>query len=278
MPLSEASRYEFIRVSCDGPIATIIFDRARVLNAFNNKLMEETIEAVTALNRDDRFEVIMVRGEGRAFSAGFDLKAASDRKMEDVQDWEAQMGLQFDFIMQFWHSKKPTIAAIHGFCLAGAFELALACDITVAAEGTKLGEPEVRFGTGIVAMLLPWITGPKATKELLLTGHDQLDATDALRLGIVNHVVPLDELLPKAEALATAMARASTRSVQLTKRAINQTYETMGLSTALRTSLDIDVLLNVGGSPEKTEFARIRNEQGLKAAIEWRDARFRKVC
>ncbi|MGY9056452.1 MAG: enoyl-CoA hydratase/isomerase family protein [Alphaproteobacteria bacterium] len=278
MPLSEASRYEFIRVSCDGPIATIIFDRARVLNAFNNKLMEETIEAVTALNRDDRFEVIMVRGEGRAFSAGFDLKAASDRKMEDVQDWEAQMGLQFDFIMQFWHSKKPTIAAIHGFCLAGAFELALACDITVAAEGTKLGEPEVRFGTGIVAMLLPWITGPKATKELLLTGHDQLDATDALRLGIVNHVVPLDELLPKAEALATAMARASTRSVQLTKRAINQTYQTMGLSTALRTSLDIDVLLNVGGSPEKTEFARIRNEQGLKAAIEWRDARFRKVC
>jgi enoyl-CoA hydratase len=188
------------------------------------------------------------------------------------------MGLQFDFIMQFWHSKKPTIAAIHGFCLAGAFELALACDITVAAEGTKLGEPEVRFGTGIVAMLLPWITGPKATKELLLTGHDQLDATDALRLGIVNHVVPLDELLPKAEALATAMARASTRSVQLTKRAINQTYQTMGLSTALRTSLDIDVLLNVGGSPEKTEFARIRNEQGLKAAIEWRDARFRKVC
>ena len=278
MPLSEASRYEFIRVACDGPIATIIFDRARVLNAFNNKLMEETIEAVTALNRDDRFEVIMVRGEGRAFSAGFDLKAASDRKMEDVQDWEAQMGLQFDFIMQFWHSKKPTIAAIHGFCLAGAFELALACDITVAAEGTKLGEPEVRFGTGIVAMLLPWITGPKATKELLLTGHDQLDATDALRLGIVNHVVPLDELLPKAEALATAMARASTRSVQLTKRAINQTYQTMGLSTALRTSLDIDVLLNVGGSPEKTEFARIRNEQGLKAAIEWRDARFRKVC
>jgi enoyl-CoA hydratase len=278
MPLSEASRYEFIRVSCDGPIATIIFDRARVLNAFNNKLMEETIEAVTALNRDDRVEVIMVRGEGRAFSAGFYLKAASDRKMEDVQDWEAQMGLQFDFIMQFWHSKKPTIAAIHGFCLAGAFELALACDITVAAEGTKLGEPEVRFGTGIVAMLLPWITGPKATKELLLTGHDQLDATDALRLGIVNHVVPLDELLPKAEALATAMARASTRSVQLTKRAINQTYQTMGLSTALRTSLDIDVLLNVGGSPEKTEFARIRNEQGLKAAIEWRDARFRKVC
>ena len=87
--------------------------------------------------------------------------------MNNVNDWEKQLKLQFDFIMQFWHSPKPTIAAVHGYCLAGAFELALACDITVAAKTTKFGEPEVRFGTGIVAMLLPWITGPKQAKEIL---------------------------------------------------------------------------------------------------------------
>jgi enoyl-CoA hydratase len=274
--MSAASSYEHILVSRNGPLGTIAFNRPRVLNAFHNELMHETLRAVAELNADDTVEVIIVRGEGRAFSAGFDLKAASDRKMEDVQDWEAQMGLQFEFIMQFWHSPKPTIAAVHGFCLAGAFELALACDVTVAAEGTRFGEPEVRFGTGIIAMLLPWVSGPKASKELLLTGNDQVSVEDALRLGIVNHVVPAGEEVAKAEALAGAMAKASTRSVRMTKQAINRSYEAMGLSSALKTALDIDVLLNSGSSPEKKEFARIRNEQGLKAAIAWRDARFKE--
>ena len=273
--MSVTSPYEHILVSRNGPIGTIAFDRPRVLNAFHNELMHETLRAVAELNADDSVEAIVVRGEGRAFSAGFDLKAASERKMEDVQDWEAQMSLQFEFIMQFWHSAKPTIAAVHGFCLAGAFELALACDVTVAAEGTRFGEPEVRFGTGIIAMLLPWVSGPKAAKELLLTGNDQVSAEDALRLGIVNHVVPVGEEVAKAEALAGAMAKASTRSVRMTKQAINRSYEAMGLSSALKTALDIDVLLNSGSSPEKKEFARIRNEQGLKAAIAWRDARFK---
>ena len=274
--MSSIPSYDHILVSRDGPLGAIAFNRPRVLNAFHNDLMHETLDAMRALNADDAVEAIIVRGEGRAFSAGFDLKAASDRKMEDVQDWEAQMGLQFDFIMQFWHSPKPTIAAVHGFCLAGAFELALACDVTVAAEGTRFGEPEVRFGTGIIAMLLPWVSGPKASKELLLTGNDQVSADDALRLGIVNHVVPAGEEVAKAEALAGAMAKASTRSVRMTKQAINRSYEAMGLSSALKTALDIDVLLNSGSSPEKQEFARIRNEQGLKAAIAWRDARFKE--
>ena len=129
--------FEHITVSINGPIATLAFNRPRVLNAFHNDLMHETLEAMRGLNGNESVEAIIVRGEGRAFSAGFDLKAAAEREMEDVQDWEAQMGLQFDFIMQFWHSPKPTIAAVHGFCLAGAFELALACDVTVAAEGTR---------------------------------------------------------------------------------------------------------------------------------------------
>ena len=274
--MSSIPSYDHILVSRDGPLGTIAFNRPRVLNAFHNDLMHETLDAMRALNADDAVEAIIVRGEGRAFSAGFDLKAASARKMEDVQDWEAQMSLQFDFIMQFWHLPKPTIAAVHGFCLAGAFELALACDVTVAAEGTRFGEPEVRFGTGIIAMLLPWVSGPKASKELLLTGNDQVSADDALRLGIVNHVVPAGEEVAKAEALAGAMAKASTRSVRMTKQAINRSYEAMGLSSALKTALDIDVLLNSGSSPEKQEFARIRNEQGLKAAIAWRDARFKE--
>lgn len=267
--------YDNIIVERDGAVAVLTFNRPDVLNAFNNDLMTESLDAVAALNRDEAVRVIVVRGAGRAFSAGFDLKAAAGRKMDDVSAWERQMRLQFDFIMQFWDSPKPTVACVHGFCLAGAFEAMLACDVTVAADGTRFGEPEVRFGTGIVAMLLPWITGPKQAKELLLTGDDKVDAADALRLGIVNHVVPPDQAFDKAMAVARTMARAAERSVRLTKRAINHTYETMGLRTALQASLDIDVILNAGESPEKAEFARIRQEQGVKAALAWRDARFK---
>jgi enoyl-CoA hydratase len=166
---------------------------------------------------------------------------------------------------------------VHGYCLAGAFEMALSCDLTVAAEGTRFGEPEVRFGSGIVAMLLPWFVGPKAAKELLLTGNDQVDAARALQLGIVNCVVPAGQELDKALQLARDMAAAAPLSVMLTKRAINRTYEMMNMRQALLAALDTDTLIEAGAGPERTEFNRIRREQGLKAAIEWRDARFQRA-
>ncbi|MBG04605.1 MAG: enoyl-CoA hydratase [Rhodospirillaceae bacterium] len=267
---------DVIKIERRDTIAILTFNRPKVLNAFNNDLMERTIETVKALNEDDSVRVIVVQGAGRAFSPGFDLKASAERKMESVQDWEQQMKLQFDFIMQFWHSPKPTIAAVHGYCIAGAFELALACDVTIAAENTRFGEPEVRFGTGIIAMLLPWVTGPKQAKELLLTGEDQLNAEDALRMGIINRIVPDDAVLDRALDVAKSMATAAERSVRYTKRAINDTYATMGFNRALESALDTDVLLNAAYDPVKAEFARIRSEQGVKAAIAWRDARFRE--
>ena len=266
---------DVIKIERRDTIAILTFNRPKVLNAFNNDLMERTIETVKALNEDYSVRVIVVQGAGRAFSPGFDLKASTEKKMESVQDWEQQMKLQFDFIMQFWHSPKPTIAAVHGYCIAGAFELALACDVTIAAENTRFGEPEVRFGTGIVAMLLPWVTGPKQAKELLLTGEDQLNAKDALRMGIINRIVPDDAVLDRALEVAKSMATAAERSVRYTKRAINDTYATMGFNRALESALDTDVLLNAAYDPVKAEFARIRSEQGVKAAIAWRDARFR---
>ncbi|MEC8371904.1 MAG: enoyl-CoA hydratase/isomerase family protein [Pseudomonadota bacterium] len=267
---------DVIKIERRGTIAILTFNRPKVLNAFNNNLMERTIETVKVLNEDDNIRIIVVQGAGRAFSPGFDLKASAERRMESVQDWEQQMKLQFDFIVQFWHSPKPTIAAVHGYCIAGAFELALACDVTIAAENTRFGEPEVRFGTGIVAMLLPWVTGPKQAKELLLTGEDQLNAKDAFRMGIINRIVPDDAVLDRALEVAKSMATAAERSVRYTKRAINDTYATMGFNRALESALDTDVLLNAAYDPVKAEFARIRSEQGVKAAIAWRDARFRE--
>jgi len=263
-----------IKIEIEGPVASLVFNRPQVLNAFHNEAMAECVAALGELAEDDRVRVVLVRGEGRAFSAGFDMKAAAERDMSTVDHVRRQMERQFDFIMAFWDCPKPTIALVHGFCMAGAFEVALACDITIAAEGTRFGEPEVRFGTGIVAMLLPWAVLPKHAKEMLLTGNDKMDATRAHAIGIVNHVVPEQELLTFGRRMARDIAAAAGPSVFFTKRAMNRTYEIMGMRDALRASLDIDVILNATPSAEKAEFQRIRKEQGLKAALAWRDSRF----
>lgn len=265
----------FIQVSAADGIGRLRFNRPDRMNAFNNELMHEAMAAVDAFNADDEVHVIVVSGNGRAFSAGFDLKAAAERPMDSVDKVRAQMTLQFDFITRFWHSPKPTIAAVHGYCLAGAFELSLACDLTVAADDAVFGEPEVRFGTGAVAMLFPWVTGPKQAKEILLTGDDRIPAADALRMGLVNRLVQAAEVEDAALALARKIRRASSVSVRKTKEAVNRSYEAMGMGQALATALDIDVEINATPSWEKQEFARIRREQGVKAAIAWRDGRFK---
>lgn len=255
-------------------VGYLTFNRPKSLNAFNNELMTQSIAAMDGFATDDAVKAVIVQGAGRAFSAGFDLKAAGARKLEGIDQVRAQMALQFDFIIKFWDCPKPTIAVVQGYCLAGAFEVALACDMTVAAEGTMFGAPEVRFGTGIVAMLLPWITGPKQAKELLLTGEDRLSAQDALRIGIINCIVSPGEALARGQTMARKIVRSAAVSVRLTKQAINRSYEIMGMRQALLTGLDIDVEINATPSWEKQEFARIRDEEGVKQAIAWRDARF----
>lgn len=266
--------YTHIETDAADGIAHLTFNRPRQLNAFNNELMRETLAAMETLNADDTVRVIIVAGAGRAFSAGFDLKAASERQLEGHAQWRDQLELQFDFIMSFWNSKVPTIAAVHGYCLAGALEVSLACDMTVAADDAFFGEPEVRFGSGAVAMLFPWVTGPKQAKELLFTGDDRIPADRALQMGLVNRVVPPADVLDEARRLARNVAQSSAASVQKSKQAVNRAYDIMGLRQALAAGLAIDVDINATPTFEKQEFSRIRKEQGLKAAIAWRDARF----
>lgn len=257
----------------DGRVGVLTFNRPKSLNAFSSALVEETGAALKELVADPAVRSIVVNGEGRAFSAGFDLKESAAKPKKGVDAWRKVLEADFDFIIQFWDCPKPTVAAVHGYCLAGAFELALACDVTVAGEGTKFGEPEVRFGSGIVAMLLPWMTGPKQAKELLLTGDDKLTAARMLEIGVVNRVVPDAEVLEAALGMARTLASAAPDSVRMTKRAINRTYEIMGMRQALLAALETDVLIEADENPDRAEFNRIRGEQGLAAALAWRNSR-----
>ncbi len=266
--------YETISLEIETRVATLNFNRPKVLNAFDAVLVGETQAALAALAADPDVLAIVVRGAGRAFSAGFDMKAALAGPPLDAPGWRRTLESDFAFIMGFWDCPKPTIACVHGYCIGGAFELALACDVTIAAAGTRFGAPEVRFGSGAVALLLPWVAGPKAAKELLLTGNDRLTAERAERLGIVNHVVPDGEEYDRALAIARDMAAAAPEAVRLTKQAINRSYEAMGMRAALAQALETDVYIEVAGGPERAEFNRIRAAEGLKAALAWRDSRF----
>jgi enoyl-CoA hydratase len=266
--------YNTLDVAMDDRIAILTFNRPKVLNAFDPELIDETMKALSALAADASVAAIVVRGAGRAFSAGFDLKAgAGTAGQRGPHEWRRSLEADFDFIMGFWDCPKPTIAAVHGYCIGGAFELSLACDVTVAAQSTKFGAPEVKFGSGAVALLLPWVAGPKAAKELLLTGDDQLSADRAHALGIVNHIVPDGDELSRALAVARAMANAAPDAVRLTKLAINRTFDAMGLRAALASALELDIFIESSGGAERTEFDRLRREQGLAAALAWRDRR-----
>jgi enoyl-CoA hydratase/carnithine racemase len=215
-----------------------------------------------------------VHGAGRSFSAGFDLKESAQVTRKGEADWRPVFEADLEVIMRFWHSPLPTVSAVHGACMAGACELALACDITVAAEDARFGEPELKFGAGVVALLLPWLTGPKQAKELLLTGNDRLTAAEALRIGLINRVVPEGGHLEAALQIARTMAVMDRDALRMTKQAINRSYEIMGLAEALAAGLESGVGIACLDTPERRSFDEIARKDGLKAALAWRESRF----
>jgi enoyl-CoA hydratase/carnithine racemase len=217
---------------------------------------------------------LIVRGAGAAFSSGFDLKEQMELSPKGVEAWRAILRHDFDTIMRFWHFALPTIATVHGPCLAGACELALACDITIASDDAFFGEPELKFGAGIVAMLLPWIAGPKIAKEIILLGEDRIPAARAREIGMVNRVVRSGELEQVGLAIANHIAAIDPNLVKATKRAINRAFEARSMLDALEEALAIDLAIEGAGSPDKIQFMELARRDGLKAALAWRDARF----
>lgn len=266
--------YRNIRLERSDRIAHVVLDRPQRLNALDRDTLLEIAAAMDAVEADDEVRAVVISGAGRAFSSGFDLKAQMEARPEGAKAWREILDLDFDTTMRFWHCPKPTIAAVHGACLAGAFELAMACDLTVASEDAIFGEPELKFGAGIVTLLLPWLTSPKRAKDIILTGEDRVTAPDALAMGLVSRVVASGTHVEAALAIARRIALMDPDLVAQTKRAINRTYEIQGLPAALAAALDIDHGIESHGSPDKRAFMDIARADGMRAAIAWRDARF----
>ena len=265
--------FDTIFYETDGPLATVTLNRPDKLNAINAAMVADLDAALDQAEADDQIKAIILAGAGRAFSAGFDLDMDADEAETDIGALRRELTDDFNIIMRFWDCPKPTIAAVHKYCLGSAMEMAVACDITISAENCRFGAPEVKFGSGIVALVLPWFIGPKRAKELLLTGDDKVTAQQALQYGLVNRVVADDRLLEEARSVAFDIAKNDSLAVRMTKQAINRTYDIAGMRDALLHALELDIEIESTETDESREFNKILRTKGTKAAIAWRDAR-----
>lgn len=254
-------------------IAVLTFNRPRRANAMSQHMLREMDSVCQEIAKDEEVRCVIVTGAGSAFSSGFDLKDQADAMPSGVADWVPLLEADFKGIMSFWNLPKPSVAAVNGPALAGGFELMMGCDLAVAVETAVFGEPELKFGAGIVAMLLPWYVTPKIAKGVIYTGEDTISAQQALEWGLINKVVSADELMGEAFAMASKLARMDPMVLQRTKMAVNRSYEIMGMQAALRSALDIDIMIEGQGTDLKRGFLKVVREEGLGKALAWREAR-----
>jgi enoyl-CoA hydratase/carnithine racemase len=172
-----------------------------------------------------------------------------------------------------WDMKKPVVAAVQGHALGGGCELALLCDLTIAADNALFGEPEIRFSNAGPAIIMPWLVGFKKARELLYFG-DTIDAQAALELGMVNRVVPAADLAASSLKYAKRLSLISPEALFWTKLSVNRGADAAGFRNALHAGVDIVSPLYAAKTAAGAKFQEIKAAQGLGAALKWRAAQF----
>jgi enoyl-CoA hydratase len=215
--------YKTIIAETEGRVGTITLNRPGALNALNSALVGELAQALAGFEEDDGIGAILITGSEKAFAAGADIKEMAPKSYMDV--YKEDFACSWDAAFR---CRKPVIAAVSGYCLGGGCELAMQCDIIVAADTAKFGQPEITLGImpgiGGTQRLIRAVGKSKAM-ELCLTGR-MMDAEEAERSGLVARVVPASELLPEARKLAQKIASMSLPAAMMTKETINRAYET----------------------------------------------------
>jgi enoyl-CoA hydratase len=210
--------FECIIYEKDQGVATIKLNRPKVLNAMNKQLWLDIQAALEDAKNDAEIKVLVITGEGRAFSTGADLKESKTRALEAYRDYLEELQ---EASRKIIHFEKPTIAAVNGYALGSGYELALACDIRIAAEEAQIGSPEAKVTSSITGgafRLVQDLIGPGKAKELLFTG-EYIDGKEAERIGLVNRAVPLDDLQKEVRDMAAKIAGSAAIADQ--KRAAN---------------------------------------------------------
>ena len=213
-------------------VAVIRLNRPQVLNAMNKRLWLDMQAALEDARADEAIKVVVVTGEGRAFSTGADLKESKTRSIEDYRDYLVALQEASRTIIRF---EKPTIAAVNGFAIGSGYELALACDIRIAAEEAKIGSPEAKVTssvTGGAFRLVQNLIGPGKARELLFTG-EYIDGVEAQRIGLVNRAVPAETLMETVMEMAAKIAANSAFSLKMIKKGLNMAQGEVSLEALM---------------------------------------------
>jgi enoyl-CoA hydratase len=257
--------YEHIRLEDDGPLTWIVLARPEKANALSNELLDEFSHALEWLKLEGA-PVVGIRGDGRGFSAGYDLgQVARPRAADPIGD-RTRLQRNVDRYLAIWDHPKPVIAAVHGYCIAGATQLVTFTDITIVAEDARIGEVTVPVGAGYVAPVWAPLVGPKRAKELAFVPGNSIDGRTAVDWGWANHAVPADELLARVRSLAERIARIPPALLTIKKVSINRAMEAMGTRTAVAGIADADALAHL--VPDVAEIRARIVDEGLKAVIE----------
>ncbi len=282
---------ELDRVGTDGRVGRITLNRPEKMNSLSQELLFELNDALHDYEADDTVRVIILKGAGRTFSAGYDLTPARGgadgmvrrHAFADPKGRRLVMGIRTsmqqitDIQMYYWNMAKVTVAQIHGYALAGGCELAMMSDLITAAEDAQLGHPGVR-GLGVArnGVIWPLVIGMRKAKELYYTGSS-ISGKEAEACGMVNHAWPKEELEQRTIEYADRIANLSADHLAILKVNMNRFYENMGIYSSVRSSTDLDAMGQfTAESYQWQDKVRESMEQGtgLKGALDWRDGRY----
>ncbi|HKZ51012.1 MAG TPA: enoyl-CoA hydratase-related protein [Dehalococcoidia bacterium] len=267
--------YENIIYEKADGIGRITLNRPEKLNALSKALLADFDDALKSAGQDPEVHVVVIRGAGRAFCAGYDLvqntAAAAARGTTYSMDIfnDEERNIQRWFTM--WNLSKPIIGQIHGYCLAGGNEMAMMCDLIVASEDAQFGYPIIRATGTPPTFMWPYLIGLRKAKEYMLTG-DSIPAPEAEKLGLINKCVPKDKLEEEVNALAGRICTVPPDLVKLIKKGTNMCFEIMGMKEAIENGFHMHIVAHF--SQPVLEFGRHLREEGLKAALERRDSPF----
>jgi enoyl-CoA hydratase len=266
---------EIVTYTVDGRIGIVTINRPDKLNAISLELKHALVERLRAADADPGTSVVVLRAEGRSFSAGYDISPNPARaaRRGNALAWHESLTDDIRLEMTPWDMNKPVIASVQGHCLGGGCELMMLCDLAIAADDAVFGEPEIRFSNVGPALVMPFAIGLRRARELLYLG-DPIDAQTALAYGMVNRVVPRAQLQAATLKLARRMALISPESLMATKLATRRGAEAAGFRNAILAGLDVLAPLYAARTEVGMKFDELREKEGLGAALKWRAAQF----
>jgi enoyl-CoA hydratase/carnithine racemase len=271
--MTESSPDDVLLVRSEGPVRILTFNRPQVLNALSPELLARLDEQVAAAMADDGVGALVVTGAGRAFSAGIDLKIPDDQW--PFQDSRQHLDWLLRRCLRLWDAPKPVIAAVNGYALGHACDLAAVCDFTIASTDARFGVPEVRHLGGVAAMIYPYVMPMKQGRRFLYLG-ETWDAPTSLAAGLVTDVVESDDLIATSIDVATRLSAIPPGALRQMKRAVNRSYEIMGLRDTMEYNLEsLSLALAQQDPDELHEREALIRERGLGSFLQQRDEPFR---